>query len=207
MHGAVEGEVELDVPLEPVDLGPVAADPALEPGRVGDVVGDRCSSARAASPSSGRRPRTPPARARSRRGRTTFGCVRLARSRGSGRARRRRSCRACCRRARPGRCRSYAVVSDRARCCGGSPRPRPARTRASASPRRGGGPGSIGSPSAARGQREAPSRGPSAGRRSAGRCPGSAGRSAPRSASSASGCQRFGSRHRRVPASDDQRER
>ena len=41
MHGAVEREVELDVPLEPVDLRAGPADPAAEPGRVGDGVRDR----------------------------------------------------------------------------------------------------------------------------------------------------------------------
>ena len=41
VDGAVEREVELHVPLEPVELGAATADAPLEIGRVRDVVGDR----------------------------------------------------------------------------------------------------------------------------------------------------------------------
>ena len=40
MDCAVQGQVELDVPLEPVDDGPLATDAELEARRVRDLVGD-----------------------------------------------------------------------------------------------------------------------------------------------------------------------
>ena len=193
MHGAVEGEVELDVPLQPVELRALrrrcaARSPASRTPRW-----RWCSSDPAASPSSGRRPRTAAsARAKSPRS-TTSGCVGLAGDRVPAvpvavvgaervvadraradvdRSRRRRDRARCSSRTISMAACSNALVGRRPAAAAGPGR------RAARRPTRAG---------------RTPRRGPSGARRSAGRCRGSAAPFCATNCASASGCQRFGS--------------
>ena len=116
MHRAVEREVQLDVPLERVDHLADPADAPLEARRVGDLVGDHVPVAgrrlrlRAVGPELGERPGVVAAQHDVRLVRLAGGRVDVVAVAVVGR-------RACCRRARPGRCRSRRRRTGRARCC------------------------------------------------------------------------------------------
>ncbi|TMB18029.1 MAG: DUF2784 domain-containing protein [Deltaproteobacteria bacterium] len=75
VHGAVERQVHLHVPLEVVHDRPDAADALHRGGLVGHVVWRSYSSVRAGSPSRARPPRTRPGRGRSRRASRPVACT------------------------------------------------------------------------------------------------------------------------------------